>query len=69
MVTEQRLERLTTTSLMVDASLKVHATVGVLSLPEDGTHQAGSAQIRGNVASGMTRDENYNVPRYWWEGV
>ena len=49
--------------------MKVHATVGVLSLPEDGTHQAGSAQIRGNVASGMTRDENYNVPRYWWEGV
>ena len=58
-----------TTRLMVAASLKVHATVGVLSLPEDGTHQAGSAQIRGNVASGMTRDENYNVPRYWWEGV
>ena len=55
MVTEQRLERLTTTSLMVDASLKVHATVGMLSLPDDCDRQVGLVQIRGNVASWMTR--------------
>ena len=54
-----RMERIrrrsATTGLMVDASLKVHATVGVLSLYEDGTRQDGSVQIRGDVASCMTR--------------
>ena len=44
---------MTTTELMVDASLKVQVTVGVLSLPSDSTHQVGLVQIRGDVASWM----------------
>ena len=47
-------KRFATTGLMVDASLKVQETVGVLLLPEDGASQAGSVQITGDVASYMT---------------
>ena len=45
--------RSATPGLMVDAALKVQVTVKVLSLPKDGASQAGSVQIRGDVASCM----------------
>ena len=39
----------------MDASLKVQATVGILSLPDDCDRQVRLVQIRGSVASWMTK--------------
>ena len=44
---EQRRRRLALTRLMVDASLKVQTTVGVLSPPKTDTHQVRLVQIGG----------------------
>ena len=48
---ERIQRRLATTGLTVEASLKVQATVGVLSLPVRGAHQAAVLHTLGKVAS------------------
>ena len=52
---ERMRRRLATTGLIVEASLKVQATVGVLSLPEAGARHAGLAQMSAKTTSCRTR--------------
>ena len=47
-----------TTGLMVAASLKVHATVGILSLPVRGVRHAGGLHTVGKVTSWRTSAAN-----------
>ena len=59
MLTMERIRsRLGTTGLIVAASLKVHATVGVLSLLVSGAHHAEDLHISGKVASWRTSTAN-----------
>lgn len=55
---ERIRRRFATTGLMVAASLKVHATVGVLSLPVRGARQVEELEMVGKVASWRTRAAN-----------
>ena len=50
---------LATMRFMVEASRKVHATVGLLSLPEVGVHHAGKALMDLKTASWRTSTANY----------
>ena len=54
LMVERMRRRLVTMGLTVEVSLKVHNTVGVLSLPEVGDHQAGWLEMVGKVASYST---------------
>ena len=51
---ERIRSRLATTGLMVAASLKVHVTMGVSSLPVRGARHAGDLHNVGNVATWRT---------------
>ena len=55
LVMERIRSRLATTGFMVEASLKVQLTVGVLSLPERGARHSEDSQTAGKVASWRTR--------------
>jgi len=55
LIIERMRRRSATTGFMVEASLKVHETVGVLSLPVEGARHAEEAEIRGKMASCKTR--------------
>ena len=55
LMVERMRRRSATTGLTVEASLKVHDTVGVLSLPEVGDRHAGWYKMEGKVASCSTR--------------
>ena len=55
---ERIRRRFATTGLMVAASLKVQATVGVLSLPVRGARHAVELQMVGKVASWRTSAAN-----------
>ena len=50
LVMERIRSRLATTGFMVEASLKVQLTVGVLSLPERGARHSEDSQTAGKVA-------------------
>ena len=52
------LRRLDTTGSMVEASRKVHTTMGVFLLPELGVHQAGEALMELKTASWSTSAAN-----------
>ena len=54
LVTERMRSKSATTGFIVEASLKVHDTVGVLSLPVVGARHAELLEIRGEMASCKT---------------
>ena len=53
--------RLATTGLIVEASLKVHTTVGVLPLPVRGTHEVEEVHTFGKVTSCRTKVANFRA--------
>ena len=53
--------RLANTGLIVEASLKVHTTVGVLPLPVRGTHEVEEVHTFGKVASCRTKVANFRA--------
>ena len=58
LLTDKMLRRSATTGFMVEASRKVHVSVGVLSLPDVGVRHAGEVPMELKTASWSTSITN-----------